>query len=197
MGAIMNRSDAKNDLKFSDEELAEKAKLGDNEAFSALVVRYVFTVKSRVNHYNGSGIDPEDLAQEGTIGLMSAVRSFDKSLNTTFRTFAWLCIDRSIISAVKASLRKKQIPKASLVSMDDNDFNVSFLDGADNPETMIIENEDIKLLEQKINQLLSSFERDVLRLYLNGKSYVEIAVCLHSTPKSVNNALQRVRLKLK
>ncbi len=191
----MNKSDAKNELKFSDEELAEKAKLGDNEAFSQLVVRYVFTVKSRVNHYNGSGIDPEDLTQEGTIGLMSAVRSFDKSLNTTFRTFAWLCIDRSIISAVKASLRKKQIPKSSLVSIDDSDFNVSI--SSDNPETMMIENEDIKLLEQKIKALLSSFERDVLRLYLSGKSYVDIAACLHSTPKSVNNALQRVRLKLK
>ncbi|OJU14445.1 MAG: hypothetical protein BGN88_14430 [Clostridiales bacterium 43-6] len=193
----MAKSGEKDNLKLSDEQLAERARCGDNDAFSALVARYVFTVKSRANHYNGSGIDPEDLAQEGTIGLMAAVRSYDKELGTSFRTFAWLCIDRSILSVVKASLRKKQIPKASLVSIDDNDLDNCFFDGKDNPETLLIENEDIALFELKINELLSPFERKVLRYYLSGKNYSEIADSLNTLPKSVDNALQRVRHKLR
>ena len=96
-------------LGLSDENLVEKCKQNDQEAYSFLVMRYLFVVRSRAAAYKGE-IDFEDLVQEGLIGLMNAVNYFDKSFGTSFSTFATLCIDRNILSAVRKTLSKKQIP---------------------------------------------------------------------------------------
>ncbi|MBQ2676088.1 MAG: sigma-70 family RNA polymerase sigma factor [Clostridia bacterium] len=179
----------------TDEELCALSKKGNDDAFSALVGRYIFTVHDRASGYYGSGIDSDDLTQEGMIGLMSAVRCYDKDCGASFRTFAWLCIDRSIISAVRSTLRKKQIPSSSIVSIDD--WDEPDLNNGSDPEAVLIAKEDMNLLNEKIFNRLTDFELSVLKMYLGGYSYSSIASSLACPVKAVDNALQRLRRKLK
>lgn len=182
---------------FSDEDLAKKASNGDSDALSALVARYVFCVRSRAGSYAGSGIDAEDLSQEGMIGLIYAARHYDAALGAKFRTFAWLCIDRSIISVVRATMQKKKIPKDSLILVGSDEELLASQNPAENPETVLINRENAKALMETITRTLTDFEKQVLGLYLTGMSYADIAKKLSSTPKAVDNALQRLRRKLK
>ena len=127
---------------LSDSELIELCKSGDEEAYSALIARYIFTVRSRAGVYEKSGIDFEDLVQEGYIGLMNAVKNYENSFGTSFSTFAYMCIDRNILSAVRKSISKKQIPASALVFIeDDNDFQDKC---AENPESVVISKENIE-----------------------------------------------------
>ena len=179
----------------SDEELVALCKSGDEEAYSALIGRWLFAVRSRASIYDKSGIDFEDLVQEGFIGLMNAVKAYDNDFGASFSTFAFLCIDRKILDAVKKSLGKKQIPKHALVFLEDN-FDLES-DKSVNPESVIISQENIAILKQRIAEKLSDREREVLNLYLSGYSYQGIAEKLKCTLKSVDNAMQRLRKKLK
>lgn len=188
-------SKSENDLRsLNDEKLAMLSKNGNHDAFSVLVGRYVFTVRNRASSYSGSGIDFEDLVQEGTIGLMYAVNAFEPEIGTGFYTLARLCIDRKIISAVRSTFRKKQIPQSSLVFLDD--FDSHNLSKDSNPESVIIEREDLELLYKKIFSKLTDLELEVLKLYLSGYTYEGIASALECSVKSVDNALQRLRRKL-
>ena len=185
-------------LKFqscSDEELIKLCKSGDQDAYSTLVGRYVFAVRSRASIYVNSGIDFEDLVQEGFIGLMNAVDAYDNDFGTSFSTFAFLCIDRKILDAVKKSLSKKQIPKHALVFLEDS-FDIES-NKSENPESVIISKENLFGLKEKIAKNLSKKEQEVLNLYLSGDSYLEIAERLSCSQKSVDNAMQRIRKKLK
>ena len=105
---------------LDDEKLIALCRIGDDEAYSVLIARYLFTVRKRASVYENSGIDFEDLVQEGFIGLLNAVKYYENNFDTSFSTFAYLCIDRNILSAVRKSLTKKQIPKSALVFIEDN-----------------------------------------------------------------------------
>lgn len=185
-------------LKFqncNDEELISLCKSGNQDAYSTLVGRYLFAVRSRASIYDKSGIDFEDLVQEGFIGLMNAVNAYDNDFGTSFSTFAFLCIDRKILDAVKKSLSKKQIPKHALVFLEDN-FDIQG-SKSDNPESVVISKENLSNLKQKIAKSLSKKEQEVLNLYLIGCSYQDISKRLSCSQKSVDNAMQRIRKKLK
>ena len=185
-----------------DEALVASAQQGDGAAYDILISRYVSFVKSRAFGYRDSGVEPEDLAQEGMIGLMMAIRSYREGLGASFRTYAGLCIDRAIISAVRVTLRAKMIPASSMIPIDGLDENgkpfseqLAGWDG--DPESALIARDERINLRKRFAGILSDLELDTLMLYLGGCSYEEIARRLDSTPKAVDNALQRVRRKLK
>ena len=182
-------------LELTDENLIEMCRQNDQEAYSILVGRYLFVVRTRAAAYNTGEIDFEDLVQEGLIGLMNAVKSFDKDFGTKFSTFATLCIDRNILSAVRKALSKKQIPKSALVFIEEQadfeDFSKS------NPEDIFFLQESVSLIRQRMSEKLSKREKSIMELYLAGKSYVEIADALCCSQKAVDNALTRARKKLR
>ena len=181
-------------LGLSDEKLVEKCKQNDQEAYSDLVMRYLFVVRARAAAYKGE-MDFEDLVQEGLIGLMNAVNYFDKNFGTSFSTFATLCIDRNILSAVRKTLSKKQIPKSALVFIEEQS---EFEDKSEqNPENIFFMQESVSLIRQRMTEKLSKREKSIMELYLSGQSYVEIADALSCTTKAVDNALTRARKKLR
>ena len=182
---------------LSDNELAAAAQNGDSKAYSALIGRYIFLVRNCAGGYFSDSLEFDDLVQEGFIGLMNAVKSFDPDCNTAFSTFAKLCVERNIISAVRKTLRKKQIPSSMLVFIDDDSYdNVASADAA-NPENAVLNKESYERLKNDIFSKLSKTELRVLRAYLSGSSYEQIAEKLEISVKAVDNAMQRIRKKLR
>ena len=189
----------------TDEELALLAQQGDDAALEYLLNKYKNFVRSKARSYFLIGADHEDIVQEGMIGLYKAIRDFKPEKLSSFRAFAELCITRQIITAIKTATRQKHIPLNSYVSLNkpiyDDESDRTLLDvitegRVANPEDMLISQEDVGLIEDKIGQMLSSLEREVLSAYLDGKSYQEIAQELDRHVKSIDNALQRVKRKL-
>ena len=189
----------------TDEELALPAQQGDDAALEYLLNKYKNFVRSKARSYFLIGADHEDIVQEGMIGLYKAIRDFKPEKLSSFRAFAELCITRQIITAIKTATRQKHIPLNSYVSLNkpiyDDESDRTLLDvitegRVANPEDMLISQEDVGLIEDKIGQMLSSLEREVLSAYLDGKSYQEIAQELDRHVKSIDNALQRVKRKL-
>lgn len=179
----------------SDDALARLCAQGDEDAAVALIVRYLPLVRARAGVFaSGSGESYEDLCQEGTVGLLAAVRDYDAS-KASFATFARLCIDRVLISAERSRKRKKQIPDANLIPLDGEEGLPSA--PQDDPEAIVIQREDYARLVRKVAKTLSPLENRVLSLYLDGVSYSEIAERLNLSAKAVDNALQRIRRKLK
>ena len=186
---------------MTDEEIALLAQQGDADASEYLLNKYKNFVRSKARSYFLVGADHEDIVQEGMIGLYKAIRDFKPEKLSSFRAFAELCITRQIITAIKTATRQKHIPLNSYVSLNkpiyDDESDRTLLDvitegRVANPEDMLISQEDVGLIEDKIGQMLSSLEREVLSAYLNGKSYQEIAQMLGRHVKSIDNALQRV-----
>ncbi len=189
----------------TDEELALLAQQGDDAALEYLLNKYKNFVRSKARSYFLIGADHEDIVQEGMIGLYKAIRDFKPEKLSSFRAFAELCITRQIITAIKTATRQKHIPLNSYVSLNkpiyDDESDRTLLDvitegRVANPEDMLISQEDVGLIEDKIGQMLSSLEREVFSAYLDGKSYQEIAQELDRHVKSIDNALQRVKRKL-
>ena len=189
----------------TDEELALLAQQGDDAALEYLLNKYKNFVRSKARSYFLIGADHEDIVQEGMIGLYKAIRDFKPEKLSSFRAFAELCITRQIITAIKTATRQKHIPLNSYVSLNkpiyDDESDRTLLDvitegRVANPEDMLISQEDVGLIEDKIGQMLSSLEREVLSAYLDGKSYQEIAQELDRHVKSIDNAQQRVKRKL-
>lgn len=181
------------------------ARLGDNDALEYLLEKYKNLVRSKVRSYFLIGADRDDIMQEGMIGLYKAIRDFKPDKQSGFRAFAELCVTRQIITAIKTATRQKHIPLNSYVSLNkpiyDEESDRTLMDvisGAKvtNPEDMIINQEDFNHIEEKIGELLSDFEWEVLTAYLQGRSYQEIAEKLDRRVKSIDNALQRVKKKL-
>jgi RNA polymerase sporulation-specific sigma factor len=178
----------------------------DKYALNCLLERYNNVVNVKANKFFMIGAEREDMVQEGMIGLYKAVKSFDAQKQNSFKTFANLCIERQLITAVKNSNRQKHVPLNSSVSLnatayDDND-DISIeevLDvktgEAEDPLDIIAEREYYDSIETKIEESLSDFESQVLQQYKLGKSYVAIAEALHSKVKSVDTAIQRIRKK--
>lgn len=189
----------------ADEDYARLAQQGDDAALEYLLNKYKNFVRSKARSYFLIGADHEDIVQEGMIGLYKAIRDFKPEKLASFKAFAELCITRQIITAIKTATRQKHIPLNSYVSLNkpiyDEESDRTLLDvitegRVANPEDMLINQEDVGLIEDRIGQMLSSLEREVLSAYLDGKSYQEIAQELDRHVKSIDNALQRVKRKL-
>ncbi len=187
----------------TDEELVSDIRVGDQEALEYLIHKYKNFVRAKARSYFLIGADHEDIVQEGMIGLYKAIRDFRGDKLASFKAFAELCITRQIITAIKTATRQKHIPLNSYVSLDkpshdDSDRTLydTLTGGRTNPEEIYINREEHSDIEDKISQILSDLERKVLMLYLDGRSYQEIAVDLNRHVKSIDNALQRVKRKL-
>lgn len=190
---------------ISDEELVDMVKDGDSDALEYLIHKYKNFVRAKARSYFLIGADREDIVQEGMIGLFKAIRDFRGDKLASFKAFAELCITRQIITAIKTATRQKHIPLNSYVSLDkpiyDEDSDRTLLDvicgnRVTDPEELLINQEKFDDIEDKMAQILSDLERQVLALYLDGRSYQEIAVDLDRHVKSIDNALQRVKRKL-
>ncbi|PLX28894.1 MAG: RNA polymerase sporulation sigma factor SigH [Clostridiales bacterium] len=190
---------------MEDENIVECARDGDLYAQDFLIKKYKNFVRAKARSYFLIGADKEDIIQEGMIGLFKAIRDFRADKISSFRAFAELCITRQIITAIKTATRQKHIPLNSYVSLNkpiyDEESDRTLLDiltGAKitDPEELIISREELSSIEEKIGEILSKLELQVLAYYLQGKSYQEIAVLLDRHIKSIDNALQRVKRKL-
>lgn len=190
---------------LTDEQVVERASAGDEEALEYLLNKYKNFVRSKARSYFLIGADHEDIVQEGMIGLFKAIRDFREDKLSSFRAFAELCITRQIITAIKTATRQKHIPLNSYVSLNrpiyDEESDRTLLDvlaegRVVSPEELLISREDYSSIESRIGQVLSDLEQQVLRAYLDGKSYQEIAKDLNRHVKSIDNALQRVKRKL-
>ncbi|WP_027415313.1 RNA polymerase sporulation sigma factor SigH [Aneurinibacillus terranovensis] len=188
-----------------DEDIVDLIRLGDSDALEYLINKYKNFVRAKARSYFLIGADREDIVQEGMIGLYKSIRDFRGDKLASFKAFAELCITRQIITAIKTATRQKHIPLNSYVSLDkpiyDEDSDRTLLDvicgtRATDPEELIINQEEYDDIEDKMSELLSDLEQQVLLLYLDGRSYQEIAVDLSRHVKSIDNALQRVKRKL-
>ena len=191
--------------KYTDEEVVEMCHAGDSLAEEYLLDKYKNFVRSKARSYFLIGADHEDIVQEGMIGLYKAIRDYRPEKLSSFHAFAELCVTRQIITAIKTATRQKHIPLNSYISLNkplfDEESDRTLLDvimegKVSNPEEIIINREDLIHIHEKINDVLSGLEQDVLNAYLDGKSYQEIADALGRHVKSIDNALQRVKHKL-
>ena len=190
---------------MADEEIVALAQAGDGAALEFLLNKYKNFVNTRSSVYFLIGADHEDIVQEGMIGLYKAIRDFKSEKLTSFRAFAELCVTRQIITAIKTATRQKHIPLNSYVSLNkpiyDEESDRTLLDVISeevpsDPEAMLIDREDLSFIEGRIGEMLSDLEKQVLVLYMEGKSYVEISKTMGRHVKSVDNALQRIKRKL-
>ena len=189
---------------FSDEELIEKIRLGDLGAQNYLLEKYRTLVSMKANRFFLIGAETDDMLQEGMIGLFKAMQSFDLEKNNSFKTFANLCVERQLITAIKTSNRQKHIPLNSSFSLnssafDDNDdttvLEVLETNFVEDPLDTITKREYMEFIESRIDKNLSKFEKQVLEKYIEGESYIDIAEKLNSPVKSIDNAIQRIRKK--
>lgn len=190
---------------MQDEEVVDIARAGSALAQEYLINKYKSFVRAKARSYFLIGADREDIIQEGMIGLYKAIRDFRSDKLASFKAFAELCITRQIITAIKTATRQKHIPLNSYVSLNrpiyDEDSDRTLLDvmpGSQvlDPEEVVINTEEVGTMEEKITEILSDLEWQVLNSYLDGKSYLEIAYDLNRHVKSIDNALQRVKRKL-
>ena len=189
--------------RLSDEELAQSAINGERAAEDVLCTRYKNMVRRKARPYFLIGADREDIIQEGMIGLYKAIRDYNAGVGASFRAFAEICVHRQIITAVKASTRNKHKPLNSSVSLQSpafGDAEQTLMDvfplTAESPEDAFITKETAGDIAKGIEDSLSPLEKRALALYLEGRSYRESAQLLNCSPKTVDNALQRVKRKL-
>ena len=190
---------------LQDEEILKLIKQGDNQALSFLIEKYKELVNIKVGKYYIIGAEREDTIQEGMIGLFKAIKSFDATKQNSFKTFANMCIERQLITAIKSSNRQKHIPLNSYLSLnnsayenEDNDeelINTFDSKTIEDPLDTIMKKEYYKTIETTIDKTLSIFEKQVLNRYMQGESYIDIANKLDAPVKSVDNAIQRIRKK--
>ncbi len=191
----------------SDEVLIDRLREGESNIIDYIMDKYKNLVRSKAKSMYILGADTEDLIQEGMIGLFKAVRDYDCGRDASFFTFAELCISRQMYTAVQAAQRKKHWPLNSYVSLNNenkeqegeknNLMDMLSTGWADDPEKQFLDRERMEYLEGRIEKELSAFEKQVLDLYLTGMSYSQIAKVLRKEEKSTDNALQRVKMKIK
>ena len=189
-----------------DEQLVALAREGDDAALCTLLEKYRGFARSKARSYFLVGADKEDIVQEGMIGLYKAIRDYNPDLDTSFRAFAELCVTRQIITAIKTATRHKHGPLNNYVSfhrpvLADEDGERCLGDvlvgpALSDPAELVISAERIRALQHHFETVLSDLEAEVLRLYVDGKSYQEIAELLKRHVKSIDNALQRIKRKL-
>lgn len=193
----------------TDEELILRLRDGEEKITDYIMDKYKNLVRSKAKSMYILGADSEDLIQEGMIGLFKAIRDYDSGRDASFFTFAELCISRQMYTAVQAAGRQKHAPLNYYISLygsysdngdsgEENEMITQLASGADrNPEDLLIDKENLEGLERTIEKELSSFEKQVLDLYLTGMSYSQIARVLGKDDKSTDNALQRIKAKMK
>ena len=193
---------------YSDEELIVRLRDGEEQITDYIMDKYKNLVRSKAKSMYILGADNEDLIQEGMIGLFKAIRDYDSGRDASFFTFADLCVSRQMYTAVQASRRQKHIPLNNYISLYGNAsegqggeeealVNVLASGSGLNPEELVIDKENVDRLEMLIERELSSFEKQVLDLYLTGMGYQQIAKVLGRDDKSTDNALQRIKTKLR
>lgn len=191
---------------MTDEEIIKEIRNGDKQALSYLMNKYKEIVNLKVGKYFMVGAEKEDIVQEGLIGLFKAIKTFNAEKNNTFKTFANMCIERQLITAIKSSNRQKHMPLNSYLSLNMSAYDNEEENGAElmdtfdsktieDPLETIINKEYYSEIEKSIDKTLSQFEKQVLDRYMKGESYVTIAKRLDSPVKSVDNAIQRIRKK--
>lgn len=192
---------------MTDEELIDHLRSGEESIMDYVCDKYKNLVRSKAKSMFILGGDNEDLIQEGMLGLFKAVRDYDSGRDASFYTFADLCISRQMYTAVQASKRQKHLPLNTYVSFYSTALGQEEKEGAlmdsledkkeQNPEELFIDKERVAFLEAAIERELSSFEKQVLDLYLTGMSYSQIAKVLGRDEKSTDNALQRLKSKIR
>jgi len=187
---------------MTDEQLIQKIRAGDTTATEILLRRLKPLVKAKAKSYYLTSGDPEDLIQEGMIGLYKAVLDFDEKKNASFAAFASICIVRQIQTAIKASARQKHMPLNNSLSLNSEVDSETHLDKLpdhqiNDPEALFLDSEALRDIDDFIKQNLSPLEHDVLMAHINGKTHAQIAKALDKSPKSIDNTLQRIRRKLK
>ena len=193
---------------MSDEDLIILIKSGNKCALEFLIEKYRELVNMKVSKYFMIGAEKDDIIQEGMIGLFKAVRDYQAGKDAAFRTFADLCISRQLYSAIKKSNRLKNQPLNSYISIYSDEFNdadelagdrtviSSGSDNIANPEAIVIDRESAVDMQNQMFDKLSKMEREVLKRYLDGMTYQEIATDMEKSPKSIDNALQRIKGKI-
>ena len=192
--------------KMTDEQVIEEVQKGDKQALSFLMNKYKELVNIKVSKYFMVGAEKEDIAQEGLIGLFKAIKTFNKEKNNSFKSFANICIERQLITAIKSSTRQKHMPLNSYLSLNASAYDneeengIELINTLDNkmvedPLETVMKKEYYEQIESSIEKSLSSFEKQVLDGYVKGYSYITIAKQLDSPVKSVDNAIQRIRKK--
>lgn len=190
----------------TDEALVELAHAGDDRAIEAILDRYRDVARAKARSYFLAGADKEDIVQEGMVGLVKAIRDFRPDKNTAFGAFAELCMTRQIITAIKSATRQKHIPLNSYVSLNkpaggersgDRPLADAIVSGdISDPAELVISAEEIAAVKASMGEVLSDLETEVLLLYVEGKSYQQIAQVLGRHVKSIDNALQRIKRKV-
>ncbi len=192
---------------MSDDELLELINKKDTDALDFLICKYKDLVNSKVNKYFIIGAEKEDIVQEGLIGLYKAIKDYNPDKQNSFKSFANLCIERQLITAIKSSNRQKHMPLNSYLSLnmtafenEDGNNDTPIVDVLENtviedPLDTITKKEYFSSVENVIDSSLSDFEKKVLNRYVQGESYVKIAERLDAPVKSVDNAIQRIRKK--
>lgn len=193
-------------MESEDERLVEQVQQGDGQALNQLILKYKGFVRGKARTYFLIGADREDIIQEGMIGLYKAIRDYRPDKLSSFKMFAELCVTRQIITAIKTATRQKHIPLNSYVSLDkpiyDEESDRTLIDiiaedELGDPEKLLINREKNGDMEIKMREVLSELEQEVLNLYLDGCSYQEISLKLNRHVKSIDNALQRVKKKVR
>lgn len=190
---------------ISDEELIVRLRDGEERITDYIMDKYKNLVRSKAGSMYILGGDRDDLIQEGMIGLFKAIRDYDSGRDASFFTFAELCISRQMYSAVQAAGRMKHIPLNSYISLyqtgehgeEEKNILDILVDNGLNPEDLVIDKENVESLEKQIDKELSGFEKQVLELYMTGMSYSQIAKVLGRDDKSTDNALQRLKAKIR
>ena len=185
---------------IKDEELISRFKNGESEILDYLMEKYKNMVRKKARTMFLIGGENDDLIQEGMIGLFKAVRDYQPDRDAAFQTFASICVDRQIYNAIQSSNRQKHQPLNTYISLSDREMEENLRDSCtehDNPEAILIDRENVTALKKEMKKSLSSLENQVFQLYIAGNGYVEIAEILGKTPKAVDNALRRIRKKMK
>ena len=191
-----------------DEQLIRRLRDGETAIMDYIISKYKYLVIRAAKAIYLIGGENDDLIQEGMIGLFKAVRDFDTNQETSFYSFAELCISRQMYTAIKLSQRQKHMPLNSYVSLYDikktdyDDKQAPLIEQLEtesnsNPEELFLDKERMRMLVEQLNERLSDMERRVLHLHLQGEDYRSVAELLDKSPKSIDNALQRIRQKMR
>lgn len=177
----------------TDNELLQSVQAGQAAATDELILRYRSNVEAIAAKYSSAPLEKDDLIQEGLIGLLAAITSYNPNKGTQFATYATRCIHNSILTALKKVSRLKDIPPANMIALDEISPDTQYTLSA---EDEFLAKESVSTLTEILYEGLSSFENEVLRLHIVGCSYQEIADKLNKNPKAIDNAIQRIRKKL-
>lgn len=181
-------------ISLSDNVLAGLVKNGSNDAFNELTMRYLDVIGFIARKYSAESYEHNDFVQEGLYALLLSCKNYDEGCNTSFKSYVSVAVERRFISIIRKSNAKRKTPQSSYVQIDSIDETIE--DASQSPEELVMCKEHLKSVLDKLKNLLSKTEYDVLMLYGNGLSYKQIAGMLDISEKSADNALQRARKKI-